>query len=354
MGGEESAVSRLRLLPPGPDNPRNSEGDFVQLKDGRILFVYSHFTGKEGADHSTAHLAGRYSADRGQTWTREDVTILPNEGGQNVMSVSLLRLRGGAIALFYCRKNSLTDCRPYMRLSTDEARTWGEPTPVISDEVSYYVLNNDRVVQLAGGRLIVPVCLHARPGDKDFDFRGEMTCYLSDDEGRTWRRSKGGLMTAMRDGKRVTVQEPGVVELKGGRLMMFCRSDAGTQQVSYSDDGGETWSPLAPSNIVSPLSPASIERIPSTGDLLLVWNDGADPRCQGQRRPFSAAISKDEGKTWGNIKTLDYDPNGWYCYTAVEFIGDQVLLGHCAGDRRHNGLAVTQITRFGVDWLYGK
>ncbi|MDP6083267.1 MAG: hypothetical protein QF497_07895, partial [Verrucomicrobiota bacterium] len=25
-------------LPPGPGNPRNSEGDFIRLKDGRMMF----------------------------------------------------------------------------------------------------------------------------------------------------------------------------------------------------------------------------------------------------------------------------------------------------------------------------
>ncbi|MCK5815189.1 MAG: hypothetical protein KAH07_04515, partial [Flavobacteriaceae bacterium] len=40
-------------LEPKPGNPRNSEGDFIQLKDGSILFVYSHFTGGTG-DNATA------------------------------------------------------------------------------------------------------------------------------------------------------------------------------------------------------------------------------------------------------------------------------------------------------------
>jgi len=30
----------LKLSPSG-NNPRNSEGDFINLKDGRVLFVYS-------------------------------------------------------------------------------------------------------------------------------------------------------------------------------------------------------------------------------------------------------------------------------------------------------------------------
>src|SRR5688572_27362967 len=55
-------VEKIRLLPPGPMNPRNSEGDFIQLKDGRVMFLYTHFTGG-GSDHAAAHLAARFSKD---------------------------------------------------------------------------------------------------------------------------------------------------------------------------------------------------------------------------------------------------------------------------------------------------
>jgi len=65
------------------------------------------------------------------------------------------------------------------------------------------------------------------------------------------------------------------------------------------------------------------------------------------------AISENEGKSWSKIKTLESDPDGWYCYTAIEFVDDHVLLGHCAGDTKQNsGLATTQITRLSLDWIY--
>ena len=348
----EDEVERNRLLGPGPGNPRNSEGDFIELADGRILFVYTHFTGG-GADHAAAHLAGRFSSDAGKTWTKRDVLIVPNEAEQNVMSVSLVRLQDGDIALFYLRKNSLTDCRPYMRVSKDEAKTWGEPKLCI-DRVGYYVLNNDRAVQLKQGRIILPVALHNTPQQNKPDWAGTILCYLSDDNGKTWRPSKDRLTSKTPEGRRITLQEPGVVELKDGRLMMFCRTTSGSQYVSYSKDGGQQWSKFGPSNIISPCSPASIERIPQTGDLLLVWNNhqNVDDAHRGKRTPFNAAISRNEGKTWEKIKTLEDDPGGWYCYTAVMFVGDGVLLGHCAGQRKTGGLALTQITRFSLDWLY--
>src|SRR5262249_53913207 len=102
---EKDGVTRIRLLPPtSGTNPRNSEGAFVELKDGRLLFVYTHFTGGSG-DHAAAHLAARSSVDGGRTWTAKDELVLPNEAQMNVMSVSLVRLASGEIALFYLRKN---------------------------------------------------------------------------------------------------------------------------------------------------------------------------------------------------------------------------------------------------------
>src|SRR5690606_29086198 len=83
----QSATPQITLeLNPGEDNPRNSEGDFVTLQDGRIMFVYSKYVGDSSSDHAPASLAARYSSDGGLTWTSEDEIIVPNEGGMNVMS----------------------------------------------------------------------------------------------------------------------------------------------------------------------------------------------------------------------------------------------------------------------------
>ncbi|NUQ61150.1 MAG: exo-alpha-sialidase [Pirellulales bacterium] len=340
---------RTLELPPLSGNPRNSEGAFATLKDGRILFVYTHFTGG-GGDHSAAHLAGRYSSDGGRTWTKEDRMIVPYEGGLNVMSVSLLRLQSGELALFYLLKNSEQDCRPVMRLSTDEGATWGAPVMCITDQVGYYVLNNDRAVQLAGGRLVLPVCLHWPQGAPKADWNGTLMCYLSDDNGKTWRRSKSTHQGYDTTGRRVTTQEPGVVELKDGRVLMFIRASGGCQYFSWSPDAGDTWSAPVASDIQSPISPATIKRLPSTGDLLLVWNDHADipASLKSRRVPLSTAISQDDGKTWRHVKVLEGNPRGHYCYIAVHPVDDAVLLGYCA----MSGLAHSRVTRVPVSWLY--
>ena len=64
---------------PGPDNPRNSEGDFITLKDGTIFFVYSHYIGNSGGDHDPAFLAGRFSDEGGKSWGKiRNIEVNPN------------------------------------------------------------------------------------------------------------------------------------------------------------------------------------------------------------------------------------------------------------------------------------
>ncbi|WP_417746409.1 sialidase family protein [Rosistilla oblonga] len=350
--GVAAGVEKPMRISPRPGNDRNSEGDFIRLQDGRLMLIYTKFVGR--SDHAEAELVARYSDDEGKTWTQDDESaIARGEGDANLMSVSLLRLQDGRIALFYVRKYKSPANAKYpfldtilMQTSDDETKTWSEPVQITpTDEPAYRVLNNDRVIQLKSGRLVVPVATHYQTGWTGWRNSAQIHCYLSDDLGKTWRTSKSTLES------KLLAQEPGVVELKDGRIMMFCRS-RDCQLVTYSSDGGETWTPLEKSNIPQPsTSPATIERIPSTGDLLLVWNNGDDPLAKIKpigRRPFTAAISSDDGATWKNVKNIGTDPDGWYCYTAMEFVGDHVVLGHCEFPKLNS----FQITRFPVTWLY--
>ncbi len=346
-GNNRKALESVLTLEPSPKNPRNSEGDFIRLLDGRLLFVYSHYYGG-GGDHGAAFLAGRVSLDEGKTWSREDQVILPDsEAGMNVMSVTLRRLKAGTIALFYLRKNATDCCVPMVRFSRDEMGSWSEAVPCVPDQEGYFVLNNDRVIQLSSGRLLLAVARHCRQGEPLGEY-ASIFVYASDDNGETWFRSG-----SVANPEEVILQEPGLLELKDGVLMLFMRTNARYQYVSYSLDGGSTWSPAKAGNLHSPCSPASLKRIPATGDILAVWNHNLHQDPPKDRTPLTTAISSDEGRSWHHRRNLYDDPWGWYCYTAITFTGNDVLLGHCAGDcRKGNGLSVTQVTRVSIDWFY--
>ncbi len=223
-----------------------------------------------------------------------------NTGGMNVMSVTLRRLPSGEIALFYLQKNSLTDLDAYVKISSDEAVSFGPPV-LITDQAGYHVMNNDRVTVLSTGRLLVPV---ATTLDVQQVNHFQSHCFISDDGGKSWRAGEGKV-----DADKRGAMEPEVIELKDGRVMMLVRTQLGYPGKAYSQDGGETWGPLTSLGVQAPEAPQTLRRIPATGDLLLIWNNTFTQGAGhgGQRTPLTAAISSDEGQTWNLVNNLESD-----------------------------------------------
>ena len=352
QAGAEQGIETLLVIDASNEHPRNSEGDIEELKDGRLCLVYTRFIGTP-RDDSPAELVMRTSSDGGKTWSSDRV-LVPNEGGCNVMEANILRLKNGELLLFYLRKDKPTlSCNLFVRRSSNEFGTLSEPTRVTLLD-GYHVVNNDRVIQLSTGRLIVPAVLHT-----GFDEAGKVTIfvrqgipfiYYSDDNGYTWKKDNTVITPTSQ--RKLTLHENGVVELKDGRLWMYMRTGHGYQYGCYSADGGLNWSEPKPTKLASPVSPATIERIPWTGQLLCVWNDhsGVHPFTPGKRTPFCAAISKDEGLTWSKSKIIEDNPKGWFCYTSMTFLKDRVLLSYGGGER---GLDRLKVAALSQEWLAG-
>ena len=336
------AVSRSVLeLPPGPGNPRNSEGAFLALKDGKILFVYSRFVGPSSGDAAKARLAARESADGGETWSGDALIVTPEEDDvMNVMSVSLLRFGNGDIGLFYLLRRSWHDVRMYCRRSDNDGATWGAPVRCM-DAAGYYVVNNDRVIRLASGRIVIPAAWHRSLADRNessaVDWRGVATFFLSDDDGRTWRQAPG-LCTLPVVHTKSGLQEPGLIELGNGQLWGWARTDLGRQYEFFSNDGGETWSLPSPSRFTSPNSPLSMKRMPGSERLLAIWNPAPNyetralQRVGGDRTPLVIATGRNARAGWGRAVVLEgNDVDAGYCYTAIHFTADAALVAYCAG-----------------------
>ena len=282
---EENGLTKIGLLPQNPpDNMRNSETDFIQLKDGRILLVYTHFVGGYG-DHAGAHLAGRYSDDGGYTWTREDRLVLANEGKMNIMCPSLLRLQNGDIALFYLRKNSGKDCHLYMRKSTDEAQSWSEPTPLHSSG-TFYTRCRSHCLELADGGILLATYDMDKGSSRLYG-----TIHRSDDDGRSWR-----VISHIRREDQ-DLDEADWVQLASGRIVLTTRPDGA---VFVSDDQGVSWEEIAkvgPDNFYAP----SMAKL--ADDTIVCTVGGAG----GQ----SVLLSSDGGQEWSDAITVDPSVYGY-------------------------------------------
>ncbi|MDQ1257841.1 MAG: Exo-alpha-sialidase [Candidatus Hydrogenedentes bacterium] len=324
--GAADAPYHIVVAPVGPENPRNSEAAIIPLKDGSLLLGWTEFYASSGADHGPARIQGKVSKDGGRTWGEKRV-LIENDGGCNVMEVNFLRLRDSRIALFYCQKNSEDiDCRVMMRTSKDEGLTWG-PAKQLSLDNHYTGLTNGRCIRLKSGRILLEA------GEDGYSY-----CYLSDDDGETWRESQ---RIKPGDGS----WEPACIELTDGRVLMLTRTGQGGQFQSVSADGGQTWSEPALSALTGTAAPVALSRIPTTGHILAIWNHNPGA---SKRNPFTAAISKDEGQTWEHFRNIEDDPNDAWAYPAITWAGNDALVTYF----NYTGGLSLQLKILPAEWFY--
>ncbi len=336
------------------DSARAGEGAVCGLSDGSLYMVYGRFDG--GRDEDRATLLEVRSRDGGLSWSEPKVLLAPDPEILNNMSVSLLNLKDGRIAMVYLRKVSTSLCYPVFMTSSDDAGSWSCPVDVASDRKGYYTVNNDRLVQLENGDILLPYSWFGESAD----FHSETLkvycgCFLSRDGGNTWRRSlreitiepenvvmPANLYTQDPDSyrhiqeRRVQCQEPGVVDLGNRRVMMWCRTPGGYAYRAFSEDGGDTWGAFAPiPEFQMPCGPQSIKRIPGTARCLMLYNDRGEmpfghPQFQW-RRPLATAVSDDFCLHWkfnGLLEPLSVPSN---CYYSIFFMDRNVVFTYYEG-----------------------
>ena len=190
---------------------------------------------------------------------------------------------------------------PVFSTSDDDGRTWSPPRLIGEPEGVWYVMN-DRMIQMSGGRLVVPVS-HMPQGMGTYEGdRNLGLCFFSDDGGSTWQRSRTPADLA--DGRGMA--EPCVAEVAAGHLLMLARTGSGCKYRSWSEDGGDTWSRPEPTTLTAACSSLTLKTLPD-GRLIVFYNH-AQPIGPGAffpRTPLAYAVSDDEGRTWGPPFVVD-------------------------------------------------
>lgn len=366
-----STIGKIILnLDPGKNNPRNSEGAFLKLKDGRIMFAYSRYNGDSIEDHAPSDIVARYSMDGGDTWSEKDRILFRKEefDAMNIMSVSLLRMENEDVGLFFfvLSQNGLEGHLHLLR-SSDEGETWTEAKNAVNcvPKIGWYNTNNDRVIRTHTGRLIVPANLHrvhiSPDGKMGYDNFGTGCFFYSDDDGRTWQEAAD---CCYPPSNKIpgALEETGVIELENHVLWAYFRTGGGCYYQSYSFDNGVHWTDAMPSRFTGPRAPLSIKRL-LDGRLMAVWNPipcynsryGTTQKFCDGRTPYVTAISEDEGQTWSEEFFLeDGSEDEGYCYCAIHPQEDSVLLAYCAGDNADGCLNRLRIRKIMLSELKGK
>ena len=345
------------FIPAEGNNTRNGEGSFIRLKNGAVLFGYTEFIDDNREDEANAVISAFISYDEGETWGQKRVLFKKSEGSVNIMSLSFLRMNNGDIGAFYIEKNTDATDNIFFTRSADEGDTWSTPISCTEciNRPDYYILNNDRVITLQNGRILLPLALHTIH-NTDIEFSpGEILFVCSDDDGATWKKIGHKLACPFKNNP-LGFQEPGLFQHNDGTVWCYIRTGLGFQFQCFSHDNGETWSSPEPNTFFS--SPSSPMLVKNFRDLTVaVFNPipehvlrEADEEFWG-RTPYTLAVSYDNGKSFTREKLyyIEDDLNNGYCYPAIITGEDYLLLAYYQSNNTDCCLNSTKIIKIMYD-----
>jgi predicted neuraminidase len=211
---------------------------------------------------------------------------------------------GGPLVLFYKVGPSPREWWGMWMTSEDGGRRWSPP----------YRLPEGILGPIKNKPVVLPDGSWLSPSSTESPETGwQIHFERSNDGGQTWKFigpvEKNGYDAI----------QPSILCHPDGRLQAVCRSRNSVLVASWSEDGGDTWSPLTPLALPNPNSGTDAVTL-ADGHHLLIYNHSAPPPerpTKGVRYPLDLALS-DNGIAWRRVRTLESEPcESGYAYPAI-------------------------------------
>ena len=217
--------------------------------------------------------------------------------------------------------------------SIDNGKTWSKPIWIKGPGL-FYERAHGPPIQLVDGGLLWATYNRGHPSGRK-DLFGAI--HRSDDSGKTWRV----ISQILRKDVGNNIDEPAIVQLKDGRIIMVTRKDGG---VLYSADDGRTWTEPGIRVTTKPLKfKAPQVLLLKDGTLVVVATLGT----------LRVWVSKDHGATWSD--DIPLDPS-CYGYPGAALLNDEsIVVSYCERGRAPNRVYVIRFrvndTRDGIELL---
>lgn len=283
------------------DRPMAHCATLTALADGTLLCAW--FGGSYETAPDVAILAARRAPGAPGWSSPQVIAAVP---GRSLGQPVFLPRPDGTLWLFFdvIMGVDWTSAIPHWQHSRDGGITWDPPAPLM--ETLGLMFRSKPLV--LPGRIILPV----------YDERTWQSLMLiSDDDGRSWRRTAPLVSPAGNI-------HPCVVPLSDGRLLAYLRTGGagGVIWRAESADGGESWTEPEPTALPNPNSGIDLIRLAS-GRLALAFNDS-----DRLRTPLCVALAG-EDECWRWKRTIE-DGHAEYSYPTLLQTGATIHLVYTA------------------------
>lgn len=303
-GFEWELVERVTVAGPTPNCKRHRAfPSATRLHDGSILVAY-----REGTDHwitPDGVVRSVRSTDDGHTWSAPETLISVPERSLSC-HLGMRELTDGTLLLPMVEGHRITGSPPYFRYyermlnsshilrSTDGGKSWVGTQQL---DLGSRVIWNGCYGDVLMGREGEAVMCAAWQEEGDTHYRTGLL--RSWDGGRSW-----GHLTQIAQG---VDDEKSVCVMASGRWVAVMRDWERPSKLSFSDDGGHTWTPVR-SLPFHGQCPSLLQT--QSGVLLCSYRQIA----RGKPRGVGLAYSYDAGETWAETEPLYVAPqNFWDC-----------------------------------------
>jgi len=319
--------------------------------NGTVL-TFAEGREKSAGDAGKIDLLVRRSVDNGATWSAQQVVWA--DGGntcgnpspvvdRDTGTVWLLMTwnRGEDHEAQIADGKSKDTRRVFITRSDDDGQTWAKPREITAavkvTNWTWYATGPGGGIQLQNGphagRLVV-ACDHTETDTK----HGYSHVIYSDNHGQTWQLG-GSSMEG--------VNECGVVELTGGKLMLNmrnCDKSKKNRQVTVSDDGGQSWRDQRfEEALIEPICQGAIRRCRWPGQnapgVILFSN----PASLTNRVNLTVRASFNDAQTWPIARVLHAGPSA-YSDLAVLANGQIACLFEAGTTNANESIVLSRLT----------
>lgn len=280
---------------------KNNHGPSIAELD-RAGAIITWFAGSQEGSRDAQIFAVRYNSDGSYSVPRMVV-----RAGERIQDSLWEDKSVGNTALFRDSENNLWlfyNVIPFggwssavvnYKVSRDNGNTWTEAKRFVS---WWGNLIRNKPVALGPETFVIPLYTEL------FGHKG-YSCMVRHKNGQILSQECGNFA-----GKEGAIQ-PAIVSLGENKLVAFFR-DKGRENVfrAGSQDGGFSWTEPEPTNLPNPDSAVAALAL-GQNEILLVYNNS-----RGERTPLSLALSKNGGKSFCHIKSLE-NAEGSYAYPEI-------------------------------------